>query len=159
MSEYDAVLAASRKFNSGNIAVDQEIASDAVSKSFNVSPNFFVKRIRLSAASVSPAAPILLYLPKIRPQSKSFFVFPVRGHTDAVLHIVPDAANSINSLAAGDPYIYTSTSGEALIALVGAGATWHLGVFGASVPQQVTLTSAGGCTIGGSYPDFTISVP
>lgn len=159
MSEYDALQATGRRFNSGNIAVDAEIADDSVSKNFDVSSGYFIKRIRLSAASVSPAAPILLYLPVIRPQSKSFFVFPVRGHADAVLEIIPDAADSINSLPAGDPYIYTSTSGEALIALVGAGTTWHLGVFGASVPQQVTLTSAGGCTIGGSYPDFTISVP
>jgi hypothetical protein len=86
----------------------------------------------------------------------SFHIIQHSGPNTSTLRFTPDAANQVNSSGLGVNKDYLSTGAASFYILVGDGTVWH--VYHA-LEDHLTLASAGGCTVAGTYPNYTISVP
>lgn len=107
------------------------------------------------SSAVTSGGNLELDLPDIGEQS-SFHLLQYKGDLGTTLTLDPGASDKINSGALGVAKTYAGTGTAQFFVIVATRNVWHIGHVN---DDHVTITSAGGCTIGGAYPDFTISVP
>jgi hypothetical protein len=150
-------IASVMQFKAPNIT-DSAVYDDAVAAEFIWDSSSFFHRIKTDGAG-----PLTINLSSLNQDAGDFvhslyFGYWNGGSGDEVV-LQPDTLDSINKGAAGVPLSIISTGNIMVFTAVTFRGVWHIGTFSPGSGQEVSLTSGGGCTITGTYPDFTISVP
>lgn len=99
--------------------------------------------------------PLVLSLPKIGSIS-SMHILVYSGESGSELHLAPYADDRVNGGSLGAEKVYSGNGGIQFILLIGTKNVWHASIQSVA---PVSITAGSGCTVTGSYPDFTISVP